>query len=218
MIALDHYSAFVSGRAASRAATAAAMRFTRMIRAISISWRIGSFAVINFVVVVVLAGMIWNGTRMLGAAWDDMRRLRESETLLMQLATEAGRLQSLIYQYIGEQRPETFTEILLCEAVLGTLTAQGSHDPLLSDAVPELTGHTERFIGAFGYLRVLQSAVTRVHRDAVGRPGVPRRRGGIKGREEDEPDEIARGVVRSRGEIHALAAAHARARAGVRRP
>jgi signal transduction histidine kinase len=175
LTALDHHTALVARAAVSRAvvprrAPAAAPRlgFARLVRAMPIRWRVASFAVINTVIVIILASMIWNSARMLGTAWDEVRRLRESDTLLTLLATEAGRLQSLIYQYIGEQRPETFAEILLLrEAVLGTLKTRGSHDPLLSGAVPELTEHTERFLGSFGDLRVLQSAIARSHGDMV---------------------------------------------------
>jgi signal transduction histidine kinase len=179
LTALDHHSALVStasgavvpSRAPTEAAAPPRLGFARLVRAMPIRWRVGSFAVINTVVVLVLSGMIWSGARSLGAAWDDVRRLRESDALLTLLATEAGRLQSLIYQYIGEQRPETFAEILLLrEAVLGTLKKQGNRDPLLSGAIPELTEHTERFLGSFGDLRVLQSAIVRSHGDAVLRP------------------------------------------------
>jgi signal transduction histidine kinase len=185
LIVLDHHSALVpgttvpgttvpgtavSGAAVCRGAPAGRRRlgFARLVRAMPIGWRVGSFAVINTIVVIVLASMIWNSARMLGAAWDEVRGLRESDTLLTLLSGEAGRLQSLIYQHISEQRPETFAEILLLrEAVLGTLKTRGSRDPLLSGAVPELTEHTERFLGSFGDLRVLQSAIARSHGDAV---------------------------------------------------
>jgi signal transduction histidine kinase len=175
LTALDHHSALVSTASgavvpsrAPAAATPPRLGFARLVRAMPIRWRVGSFAVINTIIVVVLASMIWNGARSLGTAWDDVRRLRESDALLTLLATKAGRLQNLIYQYIGEQRPETFAEILLLrEAVLGTLKKQGSRDPLLSGAVPKLIEHTELFLGSFGDLRVVQSAIGRIHGDAV---------------------------------------------------
>ena len=140
-------------------------------RALPIRWRIVSIAVLNGLVVVILAGLIWSGAKVLSTAWDEVRRVRESDTLLALLGTEAGRLQSLIHQYINEQRPETFAEILLLrEAVLGTLKTRGAKDPMLSSAVPELTGITERFLGAFGDLRALQSTITRSYEDEVLKP------------------------------------------------
>ncbi len=143
----------------------------RLVRALPIRWRIVSIAVLNGLVVIVLAGLIWSGAKVLSSAWDEVRRVRESDTLLALLGTEAGRLQSLIHQYINEERPETFAEILLLrEAVLGTLKTRGTRDPMLSGAVPEFTAITERFLGAFGDLRALQSTITRSYEDEVLKP------------------------------------------------
>jgi len=143
----------------------------RLVRALPIRWRIVSIAVLNGLVVIILAGLIWSGAKVLSAAWDEVRRVRESDALLALLGTEAGRLQSLIHQYINDQRPETFAEILLLrEAVLGTLKTRGAKDPMLSAAVPELTGITERFLGAFGDLRALQSTITLSYEDEVLKP------------------------------------------------
>ena len=116
MIALDHQSAFVSDDA-----PAGAPRFgvERLVRALPIRWRIVSIAILNGLVVVILAGLIWSGAKVLSTAWDEVRRVRESDTLLALLGTEAGRLQSLIHQYINEQRPETFAEILLLREEIG---------------------------------------------------------------------------------------------------
>jgi signal transduction histidine kinase len=153
LIALDHYPAFVSGvRPRGRP-------------------RIGSIAAFNTIVVVVLAGLIWNGSRLLNSHWEEVRRLHYSDALLTLLGTEAARLQSLIHEYISEQRPETFAEILLLrEAVLGTLKTKGGRDPLLSANVPELAGLTGRFLGLFGDLRALQSTIVRSQEEAVFGP------------------------------------------------
>ena len=131
MIALDHQTALVSDDVPTRAPR---IGVERLVRALPIRWRIVSIAVLNGVVVVILAGLIWSGAKVLSAAWDEVRRVRESDTLLALLGTEAGRLQSLIHQYINEQRPETFAEILLLrEAVLGTLKTRGTKDTWILD-------------------------------------------------------------------------------------
>lgn len=49
-----------------------------LLRAVPIRWRILSIAALNSAVVVVLAAMIWNGAKVLGSAWDDVRQVRES--------------------------------------------------------------------------------------------------------------------------------------------
>jgi signal transduction histidine kinase len=168
LIALDQQPGFMMDR---EPADGSRLGVERLVRALPIRWRIVSIAVLNSLVVVILAGLIWSGAKVLTGAWDELRGVRESDTLLALLGTEAGRLQSLIHQYINEQRPETFAEILLLrEAVLGTLKTRGTKDPMLSGAVPELTAITERFLGAFGDLRGLQSTITRSYEDDVLKP------------------------------------------------
>jgi hypothetical protein len=168
LIALDQQSRYVID---NEPAGTSRLGVERLVRALPIRWRIVSIAVLNGLVVVILASLIWSGAKVLNAAWDELRGVRESDTLLALLGTEAGRLQSLIHQYINEQRPETFAEILLLrEAVLGTLKTRGTQDPMLSGAVPELTAITERFLGAFGDLRGLQSTITRSYEDEVLKP------------------------------------------------
>ena len=72
---------------------------------------------------VVLAVLIWTGTKVLDSAWDDVRQVRESDKILALLESETSRLQNLIHRYINQPSPELFAEILLLrEAVLGTLT------------------------------------------------------------------------------------------------
>ena len=90
----------------------------------------------NSAVVVVLAALIWNGAKVLGSAWDDVRQVRESDKILALLETETSRLQNLIHRYINQPSPELFAEILLLrEAVLGTLTTRATTDPMLSGSV-----------------------------------------------------------------------------------
>jgi signal transduction histidine kinase len=143
----------------------------RLVRALPIRWRILSIAVLNTAVVVILAGLIWNGATALNTAWNEVRQVRESDTLLALLEGEAGRLQSLIHRYINEPSPEIFAEILLLrEAVLGTLRTRGSADPMLASSVEELAAVTERFLDGFGDLRTVQATITRVYEEEVLQP------------------------------------------------
>jgi signal transduction histidine kinase len=165
LIALDHYTAFVSD---ARPRSLHRFGISRLVRAMPIRWRIGSIAVFNTIIVVVLVSLIWNGARLLNSHWDEVRRLHDTDALLTLLGTEAARLQSLIHEYISDQRPETFAEILLLrEAVLGTLKTRGRGDPLLAAEVPNLAKLTERFLDSFSDLRALQSTIVHSHRDSV---------------------------------------------------
>jgi hypothetical protein len=83
----------------------------------------------------------------LSRAWDDVRRVRESDKLLVLLESEAGRLQNLIHRYINQPSQEVLTEILgLHGEVLSTLRNRGAVDPVLSGSADELRAVTERFL------------------------------------------------------------------------
>ena len=146
-------------------------RIVGLVRAVPIRWRILSIAALNSAVVVVLAGMIWNGAQVLGSAWDDVRQVRESDKILALLESETSRLQNLIHRYINQPSPELFAEILLLrEAVLGTLTTRASTDPMLSGSVAELERVTDKFLNGFGELRAVQATITKTYQDQVQAP------------------------------------------------
>ena len=143
----------------------------RLVRAIPIRWRILSIAALNSAVVLVLAGLIWSGAGVLSSAWDDVRRVRESDQILALLESETSRLQNLIHRYINQPSPELFAEILLLrEAVLGTLNTRASTDPMLSGSVAELERVTERFLSGFGELRSLQTTISKTYEEQVLTP------------------------------------------------
>jgi signal transduction histidine kinase len=142
-----------------------------LVRAIPIQWRILSIAALNSAVVVTLAAMIWTGSKGLDDAWDEVRRVRESDKILAVLESETGRLQNLIHRYINQPSPELFAEILLLrEAVLGTLTTRASTDPMLSGSVKELEQVTEKFLDGFGEVRAIQTTISKTYEEQVLTP------------------------------------------------
>jgi signal transduction histidine kinase len=146
-------------------------RVVGLLRAVPIRWRILSIALLNSAVVVVLAALIWNGAKVLGTAWDDVRQVRESDKILARLETETSRLQNLIHRYFNQPSPDLFAEILLSrEAVLGTLTNRASNDPMLSGSVDELERVTDRFLDGFGELRTLQASIAKTYEEQVQGP------------------------------------------------
>jgi signal transduction histidine kinase len=148
--------------------TQARARIVGLLRAVPIRWRILSIAALNSAVVLVLAALIWNGAKVLGSAWEDVRQVRESDKILALLESETGRLQNLIHRYINQPSPELFAEILLLrEAVLGTLTTRASTDPMLSGSVDELERVTDRFLNGFGELRAVQATINKTYEQQV---------------------------------------------------
>ena len=143
-------------------------RIVGLLRAVPIRWRILSIAALNSAVVLVLAALIWNGAKVLGSAWEDVRQVRESDKILALLESETGRLQNLIHRYINQPSPELFAEILLLrEAVLGTLTTRATTDPMLSGSVDELERVTDRFLNGFGELRAVQATINKTYEQQV---------------------------------------------------
>ncbi|MGN1288317.1 MAG: ATP-binding protein [Bradyrhizobium sp.] len=146
-------------------------RIVQLLRAVPIRWRILSIALLNSAVVIVLAVLIWNGSKVLGSAWDDVRQVRESDKILAKLESETSRLQNLIHRYINQPSPDLFAEILLLrEAVLGTLTNRASTDPMLSGSVEQLERATSRFLDGFGELRTVQTTISKTYDEHVLTP------------------------------------------------
>ncbi|HEY0852255.1 MAG TPA: ATP-binding protein [Bradyrhizobium sp.] len=146
----------------------ARVRAVHLVRAVPIRWRILSIALLNSAVVLVLAALIWNGAKVLGSAWEDVRQVRESDKILAMLETETSRLQNLIHRYINQPSPELFAEILLLrEAVLGTLTTRAATDPMLSGSVEQLERVTSRFLDGFGELRAVQATISKTYDEQV---------------------------------------------------
>nr|QIG96917.1 HAMP domain-containing histidine kinase [Bradyrhizobium sp. 6(2017)] len=146
-------------------------RIVQLLRAVPIRWRILSIALLNSAVVIVLAVLIWNGSKVLGSAWEDVRQVRESDKILAKLESETSRLQNLIHRYINQPSPDLFAEILLLrEAVLGTLTNRASTDPMLSGSVEQLERVTSRFLDGFGELRTLQTKISKTYDEQVLTP------------------------------------------------
>ena len=143
----------------------------QLVRFLPIRWRIFSIAALNTAVVLIIAALIWDGAKVLGQAWQEVRHVRQSDQLLALLGGEAGRLQDLIHRYINQPSPEIFGEILLRrEALLSTLMSRGSADPMLAGSVGRLTDVTEQFLAGFNDLRAVQSAIADTYQNQILKP------------------------------------------------
>jgi signal transduction histidine kinase len=142
-----------------------------LVRVLPIRWRLFSIAALNATVAVILALLIWKGANVLSSAWEDVRRVRESDKLLVQLRSEASRLQNLIHRYINQPNQEVLAEILgLHGDVLSTLRNRGAVDPVLSGSAGELRAVTERFLQGFGEVREVQTTISQTYENDVLKP------------------------------------------------
>src|SRR5216684_4076877 len=142
-----------------------------LVRLLPIRWRLFSIAALNATVAVILALLIWKGANVLSSAWEDVRRVRESDKLLVQLRSEASSLQNLIHRYINQPNQEVLAEILgLHGDVLSTLRNRGAVDPVLSRSADELRAVTERFLQGFGEVREVQTTISQTYENEVLKP------------------------------------------------
>jgi signal transduction histidine kinase len=137
-------------------------------RQLPIRWRILSLAALNAIVVFVFAAVIWDGTRVLTDARNELRQTRNSDRLLSQLEGDAGRLQGLIHRYFTLPNAELLKEITgLRETVMTTLKVHAAADPILKEAAEPLVQATERFVAGFSDLRNVQSAISTSYENQV---------------------------------------------------
>jgi signal transduction histidine kinase len=142
-----------------------------VVRTLPIRWRLVTIAALNVAAAVILAALIWSGANVLSRAWDEVRRVRESDKLLVQLESEASRLQNLIHRYINQPNAEVFAEILrLHGEVLSTLRNRGAIDPVLSGSADDLRAVTERFLLGFGEVREVQTTIEQTYENEVLKP------------------------------------------------
>src|SRR5262245_15158861 len=107
---------------AGKANDRANLRFLDALRVLPIRSRILLIAALNIIVAIVFAAVIWDGTRDLAAARNDLRLTRDSERLLTAVGTQIERLQSLIHRYFTQPDVEVLKEITtLRESVTETL-------------------------------------------------------------------------------------------------
>ena len=135
--------------------------FERVVRRTPIRWRILAIAILNSALALVLLGLIWNGAQVLGNAWSDLRRVRDSERLLTTLGGDAERFQGLIHRYFAQSEPAILEKIVdLREMLMSRLRVQARLDPLVAKPAQDLTAITERLVSGFDELRETRSAIS----------------------------------------------------------
>jgi hypothetical protein len=123
------------------------------------------------VTVTIIGGIIWSGANGLNRAWDEVRRVRESDKLLVLLASDSSRLQNLIHRYIGQPSGDGLKSILGMQSdLLVKLHDRASLDPMLSASTDELRAVTEQFLAGFEQVREVQSAITKTYENDVLKP------------------------------------------------
>ena len=141
------------------------------LRSLPIRSRILSIAVLNIVVALVVAAVIWEGAKVLTASRNELRQTRESDRLLALLEGDTSRLQSLIHRYFTQPNPEVLEEINgLRDSLMSRLKSPASTDAILAGSTSDLRQATERLVAGFGDLRNVQTAINTTYENQVLKP------------------------------------------------
>jgi signal transduction histidine kinase len=157
-----------SGRAAAERKT---FRFLETLRTLPIRSRIMLIAMLNIIVAVIFAAVIFDGAQDLKAARNDLRFTRDSDRLLTQIESQAGRLQSLIHRYFTQPNADLLKEVTDLRAqLLDTLVNRALVDPILSKSAEDLLQSSEHFVLGFSDLRDIQATISATYENQVLKP------------------------------------------------
>jgi signal transduction histidine kinase len=146
-------------------------RLVDLPRAWPIRWRILAIAVLNSALALVLLALIWNGAKILGAAWLDLRQVRQTERFLGQLDRDAERLQGLIHRYMTRPDETVLARITdLRESLFSRMRVQAQLDPFIAPLSENLTRLTERFIAGFDELKDVRERISFAYDRKLLRP------------------------------------------------
>src|SRR5262245_656936 len=128
-------------------------------------------AMLNIIVAVIFAAVIFDGAQDLKSARNDLRFTRDSDRLLTQIESQAGRLQSLIHRYFTQPNADLLKEVTDLRAqLLDSLVNRALVDPILSTSAEDLLQSTERFVVGFSDLRDIQATISATYDNQVLKP------------------------------------------------
>ncbi|MEJ1159495.1 ATP-binding protein [Prosthecomicrobium sp. N25] len=138
--------------------------WARLLRRLPIGWRIFLIVAINAIGILVFGLLIWRGSIDITSSWNELNRIRGYERLLVEVDTEAGRLQSLIHRYFNRPTPDVLAEIVrrqdeLLSRLRGARVAESDIAAELN-AVAEIT---TRFLVGFDALRDVNVRIRSVY-------------------------------------------------------
>jgi hypothetical protein len=142
-----------------------------LLRSVPIRWRIFAIALLNTIALLVLAGFVGQGARVLGAAWAEVRQARTTDRLLMSVRSDVGRLQNLIHRYLAQATPEMLAEIdWQRDELLQRLANAGAAEAALSPEVAKLAETSKAFLAGFEELKAVRGALVQTYDREVLKP------------------------------------------------
>ena len=134
--------------------------WTRLVRCVPIGWRIFLVVAINAIGLGVLSLLIWQGVGEVGSAWRDLRAIREYDRLLVDVDSEASRLQSLIHRYFNRPTDDVLREIVRRQdELMSRLSDRRIVDTELQADLRGFEEITKRFLFGFDALREVNEQI-----------------------------------------------------------
>ena len=140
--------------------------WTRLVRRVPIGWRIVLIVAINAAGLGLLAILIGQSVGEVGQAWRDLRVVREYDRLLVDVDSEASRLQSLIHRYFSRPTDDVLREIVRRQdELLSRLSDRNVGDAELRSDLRGFEEITKRFLFGFDALREVNEQIRSTYED-----------------------------------------------------
>jgi PAS domain S-box-containing protein len=140
--------------------------WTRLVRALPISWRVFSIVLINAIGVAALGTLIFSGAQAVTSSWGEVNRIRSYDRLLVEVDSEAGRLQSLIHRYFNRPTPDVLAEIVRRQdELLARIRDARVEEPDIANELQSIADITRRFLAGFDALREVNDRIRFVYED-----------------------------------------------------
>ena len=149
-----------------RAERGAGTAWGLLMRRIPIGWRIFLIVVMNAIGILVFGLLIWRGSADITSSWSELNRIRAYDRLLVEVDTEAGRLQSLIHRYFNRPTPDVLAEIVRRQdELLSRLRSTRVAEAEIATELNALADITKRFLAGFDALREVNVRIRQVYEE-----------------------------------------------------
>ena len=138
-------------------------RASHWVRYIPIAWRIPLVVALNTVVALAVGLVGWQGAAVVRADLGELREVQQRGRLLADIDTQAGRLQSLIRQYLGNPTEEVLAEVIARSETLFATLANTPDEPEVAAEVAQLNDAARRFVDGFQRIRSINSEIGRLY-------------------------------------------------------
>ncbi|NFV78780.1 hybrid sensor histidine kinase/response regulator [Magnetospirillum aberrantis] len=142
-------------------------RLNRWIRLLPIAWRIPLVVALNAGVALTVGVLGWQGANMVRSDLDELQLVQQRSRQLADIDGQAGRLQSLIRQYLNSPTDELLKEIIRRSEDLFAALAATAPEEATSNEMTQLNDAARRFVSGFQQLKNINAEIVRVYESQI---------------------------------------------------